>query len=583
VFVEEVSFRSKSIEGVSTSTTAFVGPTRRGPVGEVSELLTSFAEFERVYGGLEDLGPADARRTNYMAHAAFAYFNEGGARLYVSRVYPVGNAAPPPASSAVIAAGAEGVTFVARHGGTAGNATVRVRQLLARSSVAAARKAIDGSVMRVRLNGAASPTFFVKRSGAWLDSASAAAPAFVAADEAIPADENTAGPGGMHLVTLEVIVEKPEGSVVYEDLGFDPQHKRYVATVLSQNPTRRIDALTQSHAIRLVGSLTPFELQAELAPPAGQNEKVFTVGTGANSVAGTDPVSSILDYQAALTLIEALDEVSIVAAPGYSALSGTDSDAVALQLIAHAEKRRAYRIAVLDTPPDLMPTLAQAVKSKLDSKYAALYYPWVVVANPLATSENASFVPKELALPPSGFVCGIYARSDVERGVFKAPANEVIRGALRFQHMVSTGEQEVLNPLGINCLRAFPNRGLRVWGARTTSSDPEWNYVNIRRYFNYVERSIDRGTQWAVFEPNGERLWANVRETVTSFLFNEWKSGALLGDKPEQAFFVKCDRSTMTQNDLDGGRLICLVGIAAIKPAEFVIFRIGQKTVEARN
>jgi phage tail sheath protein FI len=238
---------------------------------------------------------------------------------------------------------------------------------------------------------------------------------------------------------------------------------------------------------------------------------------------------------------------------------------------------------VLDTPPNLTPSGVQAVKGKLDSKYAALYYPWIVVANPLATSDNGSSVDKEIALPPSGFVCGIYARSDVERGVFKAPANEVIRGALRFQHMVSTGEQEVLNPLGINCLRAFPNRGLRVWGARTTSSDPEWNYVNIRRYFNYVERSIDRGTQWAVFEPNGERLWANVRETVTSFLFNEWKNGALLGDKPEQAFFVKCDRSTMTQNDLDGGRLICLVGIAAIKPAEFVIFRIGQKTVEARN
>jgi hypothetical protein len=218
----------------------------------------------------------------------------------------------------------------------------------------------------------------------------------------------------------------------------------------------------------------------------------------------------------------------------------------------------------------------------MDSKFAALYYPWVVVNNPLARP-GINAEPVEINLPSSGFVCGIYARNDIQRGVFKAPANEVVRGALRFESSINTAQQEVLNPLGINCLRFFPGRGYRVWGARTVSSDPEWRYVNVRRYFNYVSASIDRGTQWAVFEPNNEALWANIRDTISSFLYSEWITGALLGSSEQEAFFVRCDRGTMTQSDLDAGRLICLIGIAVVKPAEFVIFRIGQKTADART
>ena len=224
----------------------------------------------------------------------------------------------------------------------------------------------------------------------------------------------------------------------------------------------------------------------------------------------------------------------------------------------------------------------RTARGKIDSSYAALYYPWVVVPNPLFRPGQDQ-IPRELLLPPSGFVCGIYARTDVERGVFKAPANEVVQDALRFEKDINFAQQEVLNPLGVNCLRFFPGRGYRVWGARTASSDPEWVYVNIRRYFNYLEASIDYGTQWAVFEPNGEALWYNIQQTISSFLYNEWVSGALLGATQQEAFFVRCDRTTMTQADLDNGRLICLVGVAAIKPAEFVIFRIGQKTADAKS
>ncbi len=175
-------------------------------------------------------------------------------------------------------------------------------------------------------------------------------------------------------------------------------------------------------------------------------------------------------------------------------------------------------------------------------------------------------------------MAGIYARNDLERGVYKAPANEVVRGAVGFEMMVNKAQQDNLNPEGVNCFRFFEGSGFRLWGARTMSSDPEWKYVNLRRYLAYIERSIDKGTQWAVFEPNGETLWASVRRAVEDFLLSEWRNGALSGDKPDEAFLVKCDRTTMTQDDLDNGRLICLIGVAPVKPAEFVIFRIGQWT-----
>ena len=233
-----------------------------------------------------------------------------------------------------------------------------------------------------------------------------------------------------------------------------------------------------------------------------------------------------------------------------------------------------YRVAIVDSRKAQSIGEVRQFRAGFDSKHMAFYYPWVKILDPVTR--------KEIVLPPSGFIAGIYARNDIERGVWKAPANEVVSGAIGFELMLNKAQQEVLNPEGINCFRYFEGRGMRLWGARTMSSDPEWKYVNVRRYFAYLERSIDKGTQWAVFEPNGERLWANVRRTIEDFLLNEWQMGALLGEKPEKAYFVRCDRSTMTQNDLDNGRLVCLIGVAPLKPAEFVIFRIGQWTADAK-
>jgi phage tail sheath protein FI len=154
----------------------------------------------------------------------------------------------------------------------------------------------------------------------------------------------------------------------------------------------------------------------------------------------------------------------------------------------------------------------------------------------------------------------------------------VVKGAVGIEFTITKGVQNILNPRGVNCLRVFPGRGILVWGARTLSINRLWQYIAIRRLFNYIEESIKRGTQWVVFEPNDEKLWARVRATITQFLTRVWKDGALMGTKPEEAFFVKCDRTTMTQDDIDNGRLICTIGIAPVKPAEFVIFRIVQWT-----
>lgn len=581
VYVEETSFRAKSIEGVGTSTTAFVGPTRKGPyrvdedTQEVPELLTSFGDFERIYGGMADLDlGAGVPATNYLAHAVRAFFNEGGSRLYVSRVLGANSAA---STVAVIASGtpSEVVSFDARFPGACGDGSVVVREVLAPASATTMTNSPEGTLLRT---GASAPfNYHIKLNGAWHP---ATDPTQAAADTA------TLEAASPTVVTVLLIASDGDGeSMTYEDVGLADNHPRWIGHVLSAAPARRADHLQNLYSVSIGGTVSPAELHAGLlnggaVNSAGQMERTWTLAGGDD---GDEP--SDTEYALALMEVAALEDVSIVAAPGSSAYAVASADnpqAIANALIAHAEARRAYRIAVLDTPPDQLPSDARAYRGLFDSRYAALYYPWVVVSNPLARPGRED-IPRELPLPPSGFVCGIYARNDVQRGVHKAPANEVVRGALRFELDVNFAQQEMLNPLGVNCLRFFSGRGNRVWGARLASSDPEWKYVSDRRYFNYLEASIDRSTQWSVFEPNGERLWANVRQTIADFLYNEWRGGALLGSTQEEAFFVRCDRSTMTQNDLDNGRLICLIGVAIIKPAEFVIFRIGQKTADARS
>lgn len=263
--------------------------------------------------------------------------------------------------------------------------------------------------------------------------------------------------------------------------------------------------------------------------------------------------------------LEDIDEISICMVPGVWALTVQNA------LIQQCETLK-DRFAIIDPRDGLDIEGIRTFREVFDTKYAAIYYPWIEVRDPLAK--------KNVVVAPSAHMAGIYARVDVERGVHKAPANEVIRGITKIADDVTKREQDMLNPRNINALRFFPGRGNRVWGARVLTSDSAWKYINVRRLFIFVEESIDEGTQWVVFEPNDEPLWARVRATVNNFLTSVWRSGALQGTKPDEAFFVRCDRTTMTQDDIDNGRLICLVGIAPVKPAEFVIFRIQQKTLE---
>jgi phage tail sheath protein FI len=645
VYVEETSFRAKSIEGVSTTTTGFVGPTRYGPLDIEPEIVTSLVEFERTYGGKERLEFVNVDGTttpidNYMWHAARAFFEEGGKRLYVSRVYTAVSASPPTGFSHGTAGGSPGINVRARFPGRAGDGRVTftfnvgqnvlvdldptvgirpgVRSLKDRDVVLILDRFSPSTHASARgfylaVKDTENKTWRFSENGDSTDS-----PSVMLADLDPRSSE-------IRIITVAVSVDPfaaGAASFSERDLPLDPHHLRggespdslfdafatherdagdpnakYISNLARARTVpividnavgldNGIDVLNAfladtsgpgSPALGLQSALetldsTAAERSIEVVLRDGDDGKRPTASDYGGAV---DPVT---DRKTGLQQFEDLEDISIVAAPGSTyqyedEAYGPQARSIVSLLISHATHMR-YRIAVIDSGDNQSIGQVRAMRGQLDSTYGALYYPWVRVLDPLSQ--------QEIYAPPSGFVAGIYARNDVNRAVYKAPANEVVNLALGFERFLNKSQQEVLNPEGINCFRFFEGRGMRLWGARTISSDPEWKYVNLRRYFAYLERSIDKGTQWAVFEPNGEQLWANVRRTVEDFLLNEWQNGALLGDKPEKAYFVKCDRSTMSQNDLDNGRLICLVGVAPLRPAEFVIFRIGQWTSDRK-
>ncbi|WP_316528769.1 phage tail sheath family protein [Kitasatospora brasiliensis] len=305
---------------------------------------------------------------------------------------------------------------------------------------------------------------------------------------------------------------------------------------------------------------------APAAAPAGRPDPAAYVGEYVGDAAARTGLGGL----------EAIDEITMVAVPDLmSAYQRGDLDdeglrTVQLAVMSHCEQM-GDRIAVLDPPPGLDAQRMRTWRNDeagFDSRYAALYYPWIKVFDPAGG--------RNLLVPPSGHIAGVWARSDAERGVHKAPANEVIRGAVDLELRLSKGEQDLLNPIGVNCVRAFPGRGIRIWGARTLSSDPAWRYLNVRRLFNYLEESILLGTQWVVFEPNDDRLWSSIRRNITAFLTEEWRRGALFGRTAAEAFYVKCDRDNNPPESIDLGQVVCEIGVAPVKPAEFVVFRLSQ-------
>ncbi len=268
------------------------------------------------------------------------------------------------------------------------------------------------------------------------------------------------------------------------------------------------------------------------------------------------------DYASALAKLEAVEEISIIYSPNAQAVAGL-ADAI----IGHCERLK-NRFAIFDSIKGQTPT---NITKPLASSYAALYYPWIAV------KQNGAG--QTYLVPPGGHIVGIYAHTDVERGVHKAPANVLVQGAVGLEYAVTKSEQDNLNPEGINCIRNFEGRGILVWGARTLSSDPEYKYISVRRLLIYLEQSVKKGTAWVAFEPNNEVTWAKVKVQIQTFLTQSWKNGMLLGSTQQEAYFVRCDKTTMTQNDLDNGRLNVLIGVAVTKPAEYVILRVNQKIV----
>jgi phage tail sheath protein FI len=607
VYVEEVSFRAKSLEGVPTSTTGMTGLTRYGPVWyrlgpsrNEPRLITSFTEFERVYGGLEPTRPDGEDRVNYLAHAARAFFMNGGQRLYVSRVFVQNTPATDydgVARRAVTISGGGSATWRARWPGLMGQVLVKAEVVRSKNlafdsggGVMQAKRVKHGAVVEIIPGAGPIPVgnaavslaqmAVVQVDGAGVQTfVRNAAPVVPAASDLIQLLELR--------VTVSVDAERTD---VSDELATHPEQKRYIGKILQRDdPEDENSTVWLDHDPAPPADPEPLFLPARLlaALQGNPSPRLATSDDGTlptdSDFAGQDADPDDASVPATgLAALGEIDDIAIVAMPDSGDLADPDACfAAASALVGHAERLR-YRIAVVDAPKQSSMNEIRNYRGRFDSKYAAMYHPWIEILDPTERASQGA-PQKRLLLPPSGFVTGIYARSDIERGVHKAPANEVVRGLTRFELNINKGRNDVLNPEGVNCLRFFEGRGNRVWGARTMTSDPEWKYVNVRRLFIYLEHTLDKGTQWAVFEPNNERLWANVRRMVEDFLYVLWRDGALLGEKPEQAYFVRCDRTTMSQNDLDNGRMICLVGVAPVKPAEFVIFRVGQWTAESKN
>jgi hypothetical protein len=512
VYVEEIERGPKPIEGVATSTAAFLGATERGP--SRPRLVTNYSEYLRSFGGIF----ADAA---YVPYAVKAFFDNGGRRAYIARISG--------ANAARATATVAGFSFRATGVGTAYN-RVWVR--------------IDEGTTK---DGAGVPVGFRLRVWYWDK-----------ANPAVPYDRGAFQPGDA------LPGPEPTANEVFDDLSLVPASSSFFLKRV--NGTNPVAGGNSSFVEFVEGANVP----AAVAGIAGSDRLDKGVDDNALTVPDFEGVQQDPNERTGLAAL-ALDryrDVAIVYAPA--------AEAAAVQaVITHCETSR-FRFAVVDARADVAQSASLDPRTELrDSQYAAFYYPWIFVSDPRSGARTK--------MPPGGAVCGIYALTDNTTGVWKAPANEVVAGAIDVEYEVTTGAQEVLNPKGVNAIRRFPGRGIRVWGARTMSSDPLWKYVNVRRLFIFLEASIYFSTQWVVFEPNDPRLWARVKQTITLFLRTQWREGALFGEKEEEAFSVAVGRETMTEDDILNGRLIVEIGVAPVRPAEFVIFRVFQQTQEATS
>lgn len=631
VYIEEIANGPRPIQGVGTSTAGFVGLAERGPTRP--KLVTNWGEYTRWFGDTVD--PA----VSFMPNGVRGFFENGGARAFVARAVSL-NGAGAAELNLELSAGADFLRVRANGAGTWGNnIIVWVRDATRRDMAAVPPRDWFRITLLYYRDGA--PAAFLDPNS----SANIGNPLFVRPTVIEDFDNLTFVDGRSNHVVGMINNASKLVEVAYVDGGGNPAPSgrpnntlvaatadlgtANVATTLRVTAVApgaagntlsvSISAGTNANTYKLevlqngavaetfdnIADATPDDIEANVngtstlvtvdmdgaaARPNDIADVPLMVGgatlANGNNGAAIGPADfsgdalADPDLRTGLAGLELIDEVSLLIAPDEVNGQIANSDQITGALLDQCERLR-DRFAILSSPEQSGDV--QNIDVPRDSSYGAFYFPWIRVFE--ARLQDTMLV------PPSGHVAGIYARTDRERGVHKAPANEVVRGMVYrdvnsvrkpLQYDVGRGGSEILNPKGVNVIRDFraDGRSIRVWGARTMSSDPLWRYVNVRRLFLYVEESIDEGTQWVVFEPNYEPTWARVRQSVSNFLLTVWRSGALRGVTQEEAFFVRCDRTTMTEADIDAGMLICEVGIAPVKPAEFVIFRIQQKTLD---
>lgn len=512
VYIEEVPSGSASLSAGATAVAAFVGFTERAPTDDPNDPDGLKPRLVTNWAQFENLYGGFIPNA-MLAHAVYGYFNNGGSMAYIVRIPNTEPAAEP--STLALAA-------VDRAIGAPIEVTSKEPDPQRKLGIAIEAVEDDG-------------------------------------------DDDT--PAAFNLIVLE----GQDAVEFHNGVTLAPGDKNVESVVNAASARVQVATKVQidDAAVLAAATLKPgiFPMVAPAPLPVLVKPKAFTGNetnrTGINGLVIAEDV----------TMVMVPDLVTAARQEDGSVDLGMWK-AVQTALISHCEGQ-ANRMAILDAPPGMSVQQMKEWRSDVamyDSQFAAMYFPWIKVDNPVATNGADA----ELLVPPCGHMAGIWARTDDTRGVWKAPANEVIRGALDVELGITKTEQGLLNPIGVNCIRPFGTRGIRVWGARTLSSDTDWQYINVRRLFNMIETTILNGTQWVVFEPNDMKLWQGVKRTLNAFLRGLWRDGALFGATADQAFFVKCDSETNPPDSIDQGKLVVEVGIAPVKPAEFVIFRISQ-------
>lgn len=554
VYVEEYDNSPRSIEGVGTSAAGFVGLAEKGNVVGAPTLVTNFAEFRKLFGGY--LSEYTHEGYRHLAYSVEQFFANGGTRCYVSRVIP---------EDAVSAALKTSVLeFEAANEGKWGNRIQVSFSTVTKRKMQLLEKTGDTSYVAKSVEGFKEGDL-VKAGEEYnrIQMIYDNVVTFENAFEGDVVDNNIVANVFVYLVETDVAVRYNEDAEVYSGLSFNPTASNYILTKMSNSDLVKVSAVAAIDEIinPVAAILGEDKASGSVMLSGGSDGSISKVNAGTfigedNGPGKRTGIQSFIENNA----------VSMMAVPGITIPE------VVVSLVGHCELMK-NRVAVLDMPEDMAKTKDLIeYRSMIDSTYAAMYHPWIQIYDRAA--KKPGFI------PPSGAVMGIYARTDMTRGVHKAPANEtVFCSGLKVNY--TKGEQDILNPEGINLIRQLPGQGIRVWGARTASSNSTFRYVNVRRLFIYIEESIKANTNWVVFEPNDTSLWTRVNMTVSSFLDTLWRNGMLAGASPAEAFFVEIGSSTMTRDDIMNGRLICNIGIAPTRPAEFVIFRVSQLTAEA--